>query len=94
MASIEKKITNNLGLVFLLMLITLIILEGLTVQTSVHMILNSTPQVQQVASKGVRVNFTNYDAVTRRIDQAATFLPSGVQLNNSFTPYTPPPPTP
>lgn len=94
MASIEKKITNNLGLVFLLMLVTLLILEGLTIQNSVHMILNSNPQVQQVTAKGVRINFDVYNQVTARIDEAAVFQPSRAQLNNPFTPFTAPPPTP
>ena len=86
-SSIGWKIKNNLGIIYLIVIIALLTGEAFVIQRSVHLILSlNTPASQPVTSKGVRINFQAYDAAVNRINSATTFTPSGEHLPNPFTP--------
>jgi hypothetical protein len=90
LSGLGSKIKNNLGLVFALLLLILFVLEALVLQNSVQLILNSHPKPSAVVkAKGVRINFVNYDAVTKHIDDGAVYQPPAEELYNPFTPYVP-----
>jgi hypothetical protein len=82
--SLGSKLKSSLGLLLLAMLVALLVLEFFVVKNSVKLISAANAEPDQVTAKGVRVNFVNYDAVTQKIDSAATYLPPSKQLANPF----------
>ncbi len=89
LSSVGSKIKNHLGIVFVLVLLVLFGLEGLVLKNSLDLIVNFRPSTESVQSKGVRVNFVNYDAVTKTIDSASTYQSPGEHIQNPFTSITP-----
>lgn len=87
---IAAAIKNHLGMVIFLVLLILFIGEGLVLKHSVDLIVSFKPVSQPVqATKGVRVNFTNYDAVTNLIDSAASYQAPTEQIPNPFSTANP-----
>ena len=83
------KLKNHLGIIFVLVLLALFIGEGLVLKNSLDLIVSFMPGSEKIQSKGVRVNFSNYDAVTKTIDAASTYQSPGDHVKNPFTPVTP-----
>jgi hypothetical protein len=70
---------------FWLMLICLLAMEGLVIKNSIKQVLSSqnTPEVQK--SKGVRINFKDYDEAVQRIEKGKNFTPSAEAGTDPFT---------
>ena len=71
------KLSKNLAWLFLAGFMVLVVLEGIEINNSVQIILNSNQEPPLVnPEKGVRINFDNYDAVVNRIQSASSFVPT------------------
>lgn len=70
-------LAKNLSLVFFAAFLLIVLLEIFEVNTSLQIILsaNKAPAAAPVA-KGIRVDFTDYNKIVQRIQQAANFTPS------------------
>ncbi len=78
------KLKNYLGVIFVLVLLGLFLAEGLVLKHSWDLIMEFKPAEEVVPNKGVRVNFTNYDAVTKIIDDAKVYQSPGDHIKNPF----------
>ena len=78
---------------FVAILLALLVWEILVVKDSVRVVLELENQQAPVAGgrKGVRVNFTDYDQIIKRVDQASVFKPTGGIAKNPFAPIPPQP---
>lgn len=89
------KVAKNLGWVFFAFFLLLLVFEFLEVENSFSIILNvNQPPPVAGLEKGVRINFDNYDKATQRIQQAATFQPTGGITKNPFEAQVVQQPTP
>jgi len=88
---ITKFFTGNVEILFAVMLLGILVLEGFVVKSSIDLIQNAKPQPGRIPVSGVKVNFKTYDAVTQKIDTASTFVPP---IETIFNPFTPEPATP
>ena len=79
------NLKKNVGLVFWLILIVVLVMEVLTVKAAVSLILQSNEEaVIPQTNQGVRINFAQYGEVVKRIEGARSFTPSGLIQNNPF----------
>ena len=84
---ILSKLTQNLGLLFFVTFMILLVLEGVELKKSVDIVVNLNQEVPPpVEVKGVRINFDNYNLVVERIERAETFRPTGGITKNPFNP--------
>lgn len=83
--SIGMMFKENINSLFLAMLMCLIAAEVFVINHSVQTVLRFQAQGHvEVKSKGVRVNFTAYDEVIKKVDEADTYEPVVQQLRNPF----------
>lgn len=83
--SIGVMAKENINPLFLVMLMCLIVAEVFVINHSLQTVLRFQAQGQvQVKSKGVKINFTAYDEVITKVDEADTYQPVVRQLRNPF----------
>ena len=71
------RLAKNLSLLFFALFLFIVLLEIFEVNKSLQIILsaNKMPETQ-VAHQGIRVDFTDYDTILQRIQQAENFTPN------------------
>lgn len=85
LVSIGTVLKGNMNSLFFAMLICLVVAEIFVINHSVQTILRFQAQGQvEVKSKGVRINFTAYDEVINKVDEADAYKPVIQQLRNPF----------
>ena len=83
--NIFQNLSQSLKLFFLLALLVMLVMDGLAIKDSLFLMVSSQDQVapSRTTTK-VRINFTDYDAIVKRIQGAAYFQPSNLSQNNPF----------
>jgi len=83
--NLPAVLIKNLRWVFFAVFLLMLVLEAFQIKDSVSLIfnVNQAPPVA-VSEKGVRINFDAYSQAVSRIQQAATFQPTGGITNNPF----------
>lgn len=80
-----SKSLQNLAWLFFAAFVILAIFEIFELNASLQIVLKATKEPPAPPSeKGVRINFDNYDQVVKRIDDSATFRPTGGVGQNPF----------
>ena len=84
--SLGGKITKNLTWVFFVIFLVILVLEITQVKNSVSIILgfNQEP-VGAAQQQGIRIDFNSYSQAVNRIQQAASFQPTGGITHNPFS---------
>jgi hypothetical protein len=81
------KLSKNLAWIFFGVFLLLVLFEIFEINSSVQIFINfnknSTPP--PVKDKSVRINFENYDAVVKRLENGNNFTPTGGVTKNPFT---------
>lgn len=90
LSSFGWKIKNHLGVVVVVVLLCLFAGEGWIIWNSINLLNSFKPVGETIDAKGIRVDFTKYDAMTKQIDDAGSFVLPGDSISNPFTLYTPP----
>ena len=85
--NLSGQLAKNLRWVFFAVFLLMLVLEVVQIKNSVSIVsnVNQTP-VALGSEPGVRINFDNYNKAADRIQQAATFQPTGGITNNPFNP--------
>ena len=90
LTSVSWFFKQHINLVFTLVLLGLMVMEGFTVFHSVQLVLHPAPDEAPIVTKGVRVDFKTYDAVIKRVNNAGDFaVPPQAPLPNPFYVTTP-----
>lgn len=85
-----KNLRKNSRGIYWFMLIVLLALEVMVVKKSVDIVMNSQKVASQKITGGVRINFTDYQAIVQRMQRAEDYKPqSPVQQNPFNTPANP-----
>jgi len=85
--NLGQKLAKNLGWLFFAGFLLLVLFEAFEINASVQIILqsNEVPPAP-IVSKGVRINFENYNAVVERIEHGDSFIPTGGINRDPFNP--------
>jgi hypothetical protein len=81
---IAGKASQKLGLLLWAMLGVVILLEGLVINQSVHILLYAKHVEPTPATQLVRINFGLYDSIVKRLTQQGAFTPTPVAAKNPF----------
>jgi hypothetical protein len=85
--NLSGQLAKNLRGVFFAVFLLMLVLEVLQIKNSVFIVSNvNQAPVASGSEPGVRINFDNYNKAVARIQQAATFQPTGGITNNPFNP--------
>lgn len=77
--------SKNLGWVFFIVFIILLVFEGLEVKTSLGIVSNLNQQPPIASSqRGVKINFETYQQIVKRLQSAQNFQPTGGILGPFF----------
>jgi hypothetical protein len=81
------KLTKNLGRLFFIVFLLLLLLEVFEINTSLQIFLSSNQNTPLPPSpdKGVRIDFVEYDAVIKRIQEGENFIPTDGVTSNPFS---------
>ena len=80
--------SKNLGWVFFIVFIILLVFEGLEVKTSLGIVSNLNQQPPIASSqRGVKINFETYQQIVKRLQSAQNFQPTGGIFGTLFRTY-------
>jgi hypothetical protein len=75
--SVPGLLKNHMSLMFWLVLLVLLAFEGLAFKVSVNMVLDAQKAPPMpVQSRGIRINFKDYNDMVKKIENAQNFVPT------------------
>ncbi len=79
------RTVKNLSWLFVFIFFVILILDAIRIKNSVQVVLNiHTEPASVVKEKGVRIDFTNYDKVAKRIQNGLGYQPKTEIISNPF----------
>jgi len=89
----SSRVNMDNRYLFAVILLIVFILEAFVVKDALSVVWSIANQTSSlIPSKGVRVNFSDYQQVVDHIQAADSFKPSAGSIKNPFTPTATPPP--
>jgi hypothetical protein len=79
-----RKAGQNIGAVLLGVLVLLLLMEAWTVKSAWGVLSDSSQSTLLVPVKLIRINFTSYNFIAKRVQDAATYAPQPFVSKNPF----------
>lgn len=78
------KATQNVGAVLLAVLVLLLLMEAWTIKNAWGVLSDSSQSTLVVPVKLIRINFTSYNFIAKRVQDAAVYAPQPFVSKNPF----------